>query len=187
MLTKEILCAYLPYRVKVQYQGIINTEELSEHKKKEPKGWDVPDGKYTEWLTTFPDEVIGTKYSDIKEVKFYKGYVRIHVGKKHGYLKPLHLDDFKLLLRPLSSIDLKWFQDNIDPDLEDFRINCEPENNHFSVEVCEKVLGWSAISYEEYQLFLKNHVDIFGLIESGHAIELKEVAGESKYTESKEE
>ena len=82
--------------------------------------------------------------------------------------------NLKLLLRPLSSIDLKWFQDNIDPNLEDFRINCEPENNHFSVEVCEKVLGWSALSYDEYQLFLKNHVDIFGLLESGHAIELKE-------------
>lgn len=129
MLTKEILCAYLPYDVK------------------------------------------------IASPKMKSGIRSIMI------LRPRHLDDngtlgdslYKPLLRPLSSIDLKWFQDNIDPDLEDFRINCEPENNHFSVEVCEKVLGWSAISYEEYQLFLKNHVDIFGLLESGHAIELKEI------------
>jgi len=85
----------------------------------------------------------------------------------------------KPLLRPLSSIDLKWFQDNIVEALEDFRINCEPENNHFSVEVCEKVLGWSALSLEEYQLFYRDHVDIHGLIDRNLAlpIEGKDVEG----------
>lgn len=76
----------------------------------------------------------------------------------------------KPLLRSLSSIGLKWFQDNIDEAIEDFRINCEPENNHFSVEVCEKVLGWSALSLEEYQLFYEHHVDIKGLIGRGLAL-----------------
>ena len=90
------------------------------------------------------------------------------------------LKDIKPLLRPLSSIDLKWFQDNIDEALEDFRINCEPENNHFSVEVCEKVLGWSALSLEEYQLFYRDHVDIHGLIDRNLALPIdgKEVEGE---------
>ena len=86
----------------------------------------------------------------------------------------------KPLLRSLSSIDLKWFQDNIDEALEDFIINCEPEKNHFSVEVCDKVLGWSALSLEEYQLFYRDHVDIHGLIDLDLAlpIEGKEVEGE---------
>lgn len=87
---------------------------------------------------------------------------------------------FKPLLRPLSSINLKWFQDNIDEAIEDFRINCEPENNHFSVEVCEKVLGWSALSLEEYQLFYEHHVDIHGLIDRSLALPIdgKEVESE---------
>lgn len=92
----------------------------------------------------------------------------------------LVIEEIKPLLRPLSSINLKWFQDNIDEAIEDFRINCEPENNHFSVEVCEKVLGWSALSLEEYQLFYRDHVDIHGLIDLDLALPIdgKEVEGE---------
>ncbi len=93
------------------------------------------------------------------------------------------IKDFRFpLLRPLSEIAVDFFKENIDDAIVDFLINCEPENNHFSVEVCEKVIGWSALSYEEYQLFFKNHFDVFGLIEKGLAISTdtlgKEVEGE---------
>lgn len=142
MLTKEMLCAYLPYDVKA----------VQSHNGK--------DKLYS---------LYGIKYSE-----YAKEWTVFIDDSRHGDYQNVYLKGIRLALRPLSSINLKWFQDNIDPDLEDFRINCEPENNHFSVEVCEKVLGWSALSYEEYQLFLKNHVDIFGLLEYGYAIELKE-------------
>lgn len=125
----------------------------------------------------------------IKELAPYLPYdLRMKSRNTEYPLEGCYLDEWfnwgeitedKPLLRPLSSIDLKWFQDNIDEALEDFRINCEPENNHFSVEVCEKVLGWSALSLEEYQLFYRDHVDIHGLIDLDLALPIdgKEVEG----------
>lgn len=108
-----------------------------------------------------------------------------HFNKKTvGILNPIVLVDWKRgnfdlkpILLPLSDIDLKFFQDNIDNDIEDFRINCEPDKGHFSVEVCEKVLGWSAIAYEEYQLFFKHHFDVFGLIAAGLAVDMNTLEG----------
>lgn len=85
-------------------------------------------------------------------------------------------DTFPLLI-PLSALTVEFFEENIDDAIVDFLINCEPENNHFSVEVCDKVIGWTAISYEEYQLFFKNHFDVFGLIEKGLAIDYNTVKG----------
>lgn len=104
----------------------------------------------------------------------------VHLFSPYSDYGKCRINEGKPLLRPLSSIDLKWFQDNIDEAIEDFRINCEPKNNHFSVEVCEKVLGWSALSLEEYQLFYRDHVDIHGLIDRGLALPIdgKEVEGE---------
>lgn len=84
------------------------------------------------------------------------------------------------ILEPISSITLEWFQNNIDEGIEDFRINCEPDHNHFSVEVCDKILGWSALSYEEYQLFFKHHIDVFGLIDRGLAIDKTKVKEETR-------
>jgi hypothetical protein len=78
----------------------------------------------------------------------------------------------KPILRPMSEITVDFFKENIDEDIVDFLINCEPEHNHFSVEVCDKFIGWTAISYEEYQLFFKNHFDVFGLIQKGLAIDI---------------
>lgn len=86
-----------------------------------------------------------------------------------GHIKPI--------LIPLSALTVEFFKENIDDDIVDFLINCEPENNHFSVEVCDKVIGWTAISYEEYQLFFKNHFDVFGLIEKGLAIDINSIEG----------
>ena len=104
----------------------------------------------------------------------------VHLFSPYGDYGKCRINEGKPLLRPISSIDLKWFKDNIDEYLEDFRINCEPENNHFSVEVCEKVLGWSALSLEEYQLFYRDHVDIHGLIDRNLALPIdgKEEEGE---------
>ena len=84
---------------------------------------------------------------------------------------------FKPILRPLSDLTVEFFKENIDDAIVDFLINCEPEHNHFSVEVCDKVIGWTAISYEEYQLFFKNHFDVFGLTEKGLAIDINSIEG----------
>lgn len=83
--------------------------------------------------------------------------------------------EFKPILRPLSDLTIEWVQKNIDVDLEAILINCEPENNHLSIEVTDKVLGVSAFSYEEYVLLLKNHFDVFGLIDAGLAIDINTI------------
>lgn len=97
--------------------------------------------------------------SDYPVVGYYE-------GNPHGIM----LSEVKPILRPLSDLTVEFFKENIDNDIVDFLINCEPEHDHFSVEVCDKVIGWTAISYEEYQLFFKNHFDVFGLIEKGLAV-----------------
>lgn len=179
-LTLEHLAPYLPYGLKVQYQGITNLQELADHNKKEPKGDFLSIGEeYEEWLKNTPSEKIGDRISVIKRIHFYKHHIRLYVGKRHGYLKLVSFNQIKPILRPLSDIDLKFFQDNIDPDLEDFRINCEPDKGHFSVEVCEKVLGWSALAYEEYVLFFKKRIDVFGLIAAGLAVDANNLEGGS--------
>lgn len=88
----------------------------------------------------------------------------LSVLKEDSFLKPI--------LRPISDLNLEWFQNSIDGDLENYLINCEPENKHLSIEVCDKVLGWSALSYEEYALLFRSHFDVFGLIENGLAIDI---------------
>ena len=108
---------------------------------------------------------------DLKGVDYFQGHRLLRDITLHNVMAIVDGDTkLKPLLRPLSSINLKWFQDNIDEALEDFRINYEPENNHFSVEVCDKILGWSALSLEEYQLFYRDHIDIHGLIDRGLAL-----------------
>lgn len=116
------------------------------------------------------DVILGSTVRNLTAISLDSPFVFVtyYKGSREKQMAPI--ENIKPILKPLSTIDLKWFQDNIDEALEDFRINCEPENNHFSVEVCDKILGWSALSLEEYQLFYKGHVDIHGLIDRGLAL-----------------
>lgn len=98
------LAPYLPYELKVQYQGITNLKELSEHNKKEPKGFNVLDEDYISWENSAPEEIIGTRISIIKRIHFYKTHIRLYVGKRHGYLKLVGFYDIKPILRPLSDL-----------------------------------------------------------------------------------
>lgn len=165
------LVGYLPYGLKVQYEGILNGKGLKEYDKTEPKDSDPYSDEYILWWKNRKEE-IGQKIAKIKEIRFYNGYSRIYVGIHHGFLKPMFISDIKPILRPLSSITIDWFHNNIDKDIESFLINCEPEHDHLSIEVVDKVLGTSAFSYDEYRLLFRDHFDIHGLINKGLAIDI---------------
>ncbi|MCL7987674.1 hypothetical protein M8998_06965 [Sphingobacterium sp. lm-10] len=124
----------------------------------------------------------------VKAVLGIRKLKRLEIGTDHFFGITYFQDSKKItlphikckpILRPLSDLTIDWFKENIDQDLEGFRINCEPDKNHFSVEVCDKVIGWTAISYEEYRLFFKDNIDVFGLIDAGLAIDINTLKGES--------
>jgi len=97
----------LPYGVKFQYRGILNTKEFSEHNKKKPKSPDVFDSfaELEEWNNSRPKEIFGEKISEIKQINLYKkGGSLLKVGMKHGYLKSVFYSDIKPILRPLSDL-----------------------------------------------------------------------------------
>lgn len=159
-LTLEHLSAYLPWELKVQYQGITNLKELSEHNKKEPKGWNVLDADYISWANSTPKGIIGTRVSVIKKIEFYKTHVRLYVGKRHGYLKLVWFNEIKPLLHPLSI----QFLTSVFPDaniLEEVLLAIEQD----------KLLQ---IRYDLFTELVKNHGDVYGLIHRGLAVEIKE-------------
>ncbi|WP_196934884.1 hypothetical protein [Sphingobacterium hungaricum] len=100
---KEIV-GYLPYGLDVEYQGITNLKELSEHNSKEPKTFDIFDDDHEKWVISEPKAIIGRRVSKIKQIKFYKNYISVHVGTHHGYLKTVYLSDIKPILYPLSML-----------------------------------------------------------------------------------
>lgn len=100
---KEIV-GYLPYGLEVEYQGITNLKELSEHNSKEPKTFDIFDEEHEKWAISEPKAVIGRKVSKLKQIKFYKNNISVHVGTYHGYLKTVYLSDIKPILYPLSML-----------------------------------------------------------------------------------
>lgn len=80
---------------------------------------------------------------------------------------------FKPIFRTMSDLKLQFFKDNIDSDIIDFRFDCDEDI--FSVEVCDKIVGWTALSLQEYLLFFLNHFDVFGLIDADLAIDINTV------------
>lgn len=167
MLTKEILCAYAPFGVKFQAKGEIwimtSFKELYEYPIWADTIWNSKKKKYVPELNN-RDNCVG-----------------------HGF----KYNEVQLLLCPLSNL-MKQTDDGYSYLIGKIVGRCE--------QFCDAYDEWLAIfiddpnpsrifqaPYEVVQELLKEKFDIFGLIESGHAIELKEVTEESKYTESKGE
>jgi len=73
-------------------------------------------------------------------------------------------DKFKLLLRPLS-----WLTDEVLSD-----INCDLLDQIEIAKIRDRHQGYWDASYDVVKILLKNHVDIFGLIEYGFAEGIKD-------------
>lgn len=104
-LTFEHLTGYLPYGLKVEYSGITNLRELSDWKKQEPKDFYTKKGdEYMDWANRKPNEIYGSRISEIKQIEVYKKYILLSVGKKYGYYKKVGISQIKPVLRPLSDL-----------------------------------------------------------------------------------
>lgn len=93
-----------PKDLKVQYTGIVNTKQLKEWRKKEPKGSDFFSEEYSQWDKLQPEEIVGEKISTIKGIKFFKNYHVIRVGRSFGYGKNESTSTIKPILRSLTDL-----------------------------------------------------------------------------------
>jgi hypothetical protein len=72
-------------------------------------------------------------------------------------------DKFKLLLRPMSALDDKALSE----------INCDLTDQITIRDIRDKQVGYWSAPYEVIQILIKNHYDVFNLLEQGLAEELK--------------
>ena len=167
---------YLPYKIKVQYEGIINGKEISEYKKKWKKDTEgdffVSYDGYKE-----PDEVKGKRVGYIKEVCYYNSYTKYRIGVKSGGLQTHYdTDKFKMILRPISDLtkEISINGEKFIPIKEMF-LPCGER---------ELLEGWSEdnkcyvgqmLSYLPYQYLFENHFDVFNLIEQNLAIDINDL------------
>lgn len=172
-LTLEILSQYLANGVKVQYEGITNLKELSEWSKREPKTQDVLGEEYQKWVSERPENITGLRHSAIKQIRILKNYVTIQVGRHHNYSKKVGLNEVKLCLCPLSNftdINSKSMND-LNLDLEDQIDLCQLANGNISVNA---LLHGIAVEC------FKNHIDIYGLIDKGLAVDINTLGKEDQ-------
>jgi hypothetical protein len=100
-LTIKELAAYLPYGVKLEYEGILNGKEISDYKKLTPKFNINNSDDYFYYMRNLPLEIVGKKISEIKAIKFFKKYTTIHLGTYHGHLKTCSFHNIKPILYSL--------------------------------------------------------------------------------------
>jgi len=161
------IAPYLPYGLKVQYEGILNGKELKEYDKSEPLLSDPYSEEYIEFWRNRRED-IGLKISKIKEVKFYNNYIKFYVGRHHGYLKPLYLGDFKPILRPLSLLtkEIEHLGERFVP--YDTNIFTKYRMNTLH----PKHINIVGMPYWCVQKLIEWHFDVFGLIEKGLAVDI---------------
>lgn len=152
---------YLPYKIKVQYDGILNGKEISDYKKKWRQEHDddffLSDNGYNE-----PKEIVGLKIGYIKQVGYYKNWTKYMIGVKNNGLQVHYgTDRFKMILKPMS-------------DLTKEELTKYGFTNHIDYLTHEKQDPMKA-PYEMTEYLFKNHYDVFGLIEKCLAINIKKL------------
>ncbi len=145
-LTLRHLACYLPYGLKVQYEGVLNGKEIGAYTKK----WNVENDNDTDFYLKSeynpPAPITGLKIGYIKKVGVFKSGTEYRIGTRIGGLQTHYgTSRFKPLLRPLSDLT-KEIEHNgvlITPIVELFKLaifrtwNDEAFNqfNQFQVEV----------------------------------------------------
>lgn len=174
----EHLTGYLPYGLKVEYSGITNLKELSDWKKKEPKDFYTKKGaEYMDWANSKPNEIYGSRISEIKQIEVYKKYILISVGKKYGYYKKVGISQIKPILNPLSSLQ--------DSDLMKKWSKEHSVELRYNKRLLLDVKTANCIDFIGYPLqfiadLYKEHYDIHNLIPLGLAIDIKTLESEVK-------
>ena len=83
----------------------------------------------------------------------------------------------KPILRPLSDLTIDIIRQLISFDIVDFRMSNEIEDD-FSIDVNDEMVGWTSLSYQEYQNIIAYHFDIFKLIPQGLAVDINTLSVE---------
>jgi len=172
---KHIL-PYLPHGLKVQYEGIINTKEISEYRQREKEWFGKRMDKGDIWACfpeSYPEHIIGLKIGYIKEVGFYLNHNIYMVGTKTKGLKKFYKPTFKPILQPKNhicnlkdEIIIRWGGGLSDKAKEKW-VN----------EVIDDMLysAYNSLRYDFIEFMHENHIDIFGLINEGLAISIHDV------------
>lgn len=164
------LAPYLPYGLKVQYEGIINGSELSDF----DKAFNESLEKESKLLLGRPDERIDFKIGKIRRIEFWDRWANIWVGNKRP--KRVLLSEIKPLLLPMSSLyteithngktfipqkELDW---GIWNDEIGYIVSAEyGENPRVAINVLNFI--------DDYYKLLEWHFDVFGLIDKGLALD----------------
>lgn len=148
-LELEHIVPYLPYKLMCEYEGIINGKELS----KQNKQYEADGLPF--YFSIEP--VKGPKIAPIKELRIFKNYWKVYIGNYRIGLKSfVNGHEFKPLLIPLSE-----FNDS-EADTEIFNTG----KAYTSVKLNQP----SQFPYWQFEILVKHHFDVFGLINAGLAI-----------------
>lgn len=163
-LTIEHLASYIPYSLKVQYEGIINGKELSDWDKK-LKGYksantdddfDLFFDDISEFIKEHgekPNEIIGIKSGSIRQVHICKNHVKFLIGGRG--MKVYYSNN--IIFKPILTRVEDMSEEQIDKWID---IQEREENNlQFSIDASK--------------FFYSNHIDIHNLIDCGLAIDSK--------------
>jgi len=194
------IIGFLPYKLKCQYEGILNGKELSIEDKR-LNGIDCFSAEYT--CNILP--IIGLKIAELKEIKIYKNYWTAHIGTQRRGLKTFVCGhDFKPILRPLSDLTKPCLENGKTPiaELMDKSFNTNWAKTEYIYTESGKNEWWVAFKdqnscfgynsekqgfysinnsckdlyvYNQLQLFemlFEWHFDIYGLIVNGFAIDI---------------
>ena len=183
-LKLKCLAPYLPYNINAQYFGILNGKEisiyLSRHDKK-CKNIDSEGGCFLDYpVFNSPQEIKGLKSAPIKKISIWKNYIVVEIGVKSMGLKKFYMgnnfdSDFKLILKPISDLELRirlefdkaYTDTSVDSEIID--LFCF-ENTGFTEPLTE--IDLSKLPYECAEWMFKNHYDFFGLIKQDLAIDI---------------
>lgn len=113
-------------------------------------------------ILNYRSDYVGLQYSSLTgyyliEEDPHFTYIGGSTGKSFRELKPI--------LRPLSD-----FLDINSDAMND--LNCDIQSQINIMDLAYKIIGLSSLSYTDAQLCFRSHVDVFGLIEKGLAIDI---------------
>lgn len=156
------LAPYLPYGLKCQYEGIVNGGEISK-KRKEYKKENEPFVNWSYFRDI--DEIKGLKIAPLKSIRVYKKYwvatCGIYNKGQKGFYSGIGI---KPILRPLSDLTKEIGFNGEDVKLYDLMTDY--------TKVYWNDIDPMDMPYNDVQILLKYHFDIFGLIEQNLAIDI---------------
>lgn len=168
-------------KLKVQYEGITNTKELSKCRRE----WNIKNKLVPlmeQETIELPKEVRGLKVGFIKIVEHWKSGIKYRIGNTTGGLQThYNLSKIKPILRPLSDLTKYSVEEDISGDITLYDYIKKlwfitiREDGHFSHSNGDGTCtgySYKSCDYSLIQLLLEHHFDVFGLIEKGLAIDI---------------